>query len=71
MVLAQYLKMKSQMLKKEVEHRRIHAGMKRKKISETSRELFAFCEQKKPKDALVTGIVVHNPFQEKKSCAVL
>ncbi|KAM3728239.1 Guanine nucleotide-binding protein subunit gamma [Dirofilaria immitis] len=44
----------------------------RKKVSEVSKDLIEYCEREKPHDMLVSGpIDNHNPFQEKKSCAIL
>uniref|UniRef100_A0A0R3RNF7 Guanine nucleotide-binding protein subunit gamma n=1 Tax=Elaeophora elaphi TaxID=1147741 RepID=A0A0R3RNF7_9BILA len=54
----------------QTEQLRIEAQVSRKKVSEVSKELVLFFF--KAHDMLVSGpIDNHNPFQEKKSCAVL
>uniref|UniRef100_A0A915Q2N8 Guanine nucleotide-binding protein subunit gamma n=1 Tax=Setaria digitata TaxID=48799 RepID=A0A915Q2N8_9BILA len=56
----------------QTEQLRIEAQVSRKKVSEVSKDLIEYCEREKPHDMLVSGpIDNHNPFQEKKSCAVL
>ncbi|VDM10069.1 unnamed protein product [Wuchereria bancrofti] len=56
----------------QTEQLRIEAQVSRKKVSEVSKDLIEYCEREKQHDMLVSGpIDNHNPFQEKKSCAVL
>lgn len=59
-------------IRMQTEQLRIEARISRKKVSEVSNDLMEYCEKEKPHDMLVSRPVgVHNPFQEKKSCAVL
>ncbi|EFP10208.1 CRE-GPC-1 protein [Caenorhabditis remanei] len=60
-------------IKATTEQLRAEAAIQRKKVSEVSKELLEYCEKNKGGDLLVSGPTneSHNPFQEKKSCAVL
>jgi len=56
----------------QVEQLRREANVHRKKVSEAARELIEHCEKAKGGDYLIGGPSDgQNPFQEKKSCALL
>ncbi|KAF8381579.1 gpc-1 [Pristionchus pacificus] len=59
-------------IKQQTEQLRVEAHVQRKKVSEVSKDLIEYCEKNKGGDALISGPPDnHNPFQEKKSCAML